>query len=234
MKPAGIAWISLVGMALATPPAALPWSAEATLASEYVFRGFSRSGGEPALQAGIRHRTRSGLVAGLWGSTVELDTGTPASDERRLELQGFVGWAPQLGDHWSLSALWLRYEYPDVADFSYDEAQLTLTYRQLVRVSLARTDDFLQGGAAALFAELSGRYPLPRLVDLTLGLGRADFDTVLDADYTYGHLGAGRSFGRYDLELGYYRADSRPIPRWGAVAEGSWVLSLSARFPGSP
>ncbi len=69
------------------------------------------------------------------------------------------------------------------------------------------------------------------LVDLSGGIGRAELDTPFDASYTYGHLGVGWSHEGLDLELSYYLADSRQIPRWGEVADGRWVLSLSFRFP---
>ena len=82
-----------------------------------------------------------------------------------------------------------------------------------------------------LFAEVSGRYSLPRLVDLSGGIGRAELDTPFPTSYTYGHLGVSWSHEGLDLELCYYRTDSRPIRRWGEVADGSWVFSLSARFP---
>ncbi len=62
-----------------------------------------------------------------------------------------------------------------------------------------------------------------------MGLGRGWFATAVDLDYGYGHLGLARSLESLDLELAYYRADSRPVPSWGGVADGSWVLSVSLR-----
>lgn len=228
-----IAWITLATAIFAGAPAAAGWWASAHLTSDYVARGFSRTAGSPALQAGVRYQARSGLVAGLWGSNVDFDFGAGLDDSREVELQGFAGWGTELGEAWSLSLLGLRYHYPDsglTGDGSYNEARVTLLYRQLLRMSLAYTDDFLGGGGTPLFAEISTRYPLPRFVDLTAGLGHGRFSSRREVDYSYGHLGAARALGRWDLGLAYYWSDSRPIPPWGEVIDGSWVLSVSVRL----
>jgi len=157
-----------------------------------------------------------------------------SANERRVELHGFAGYSAPLTEDWSLSAFLLRYEYPGASadvDESYSEAEVSLVYRGMFQASLAYTPDVLASGFPGLFVEVSGRYPLTRLVDLSGGIGRAELDTPFDTSYTYGHLGVGWSHRGFDLELGYYLADSRPIPRWGEVADGRWALSLSARFP---
>ncbi len=230
-----VSWL-MVAAALAAVPsqAAGSWHATVTAATDYVFRGFSRSDSDAALQAGVRYRHSTGFGAGLWGSTVYFPADEGSANERRVELHGFAGYSAPLTEDWSLSAFLLRYEYPGASaevDESYSEAEVSLVYRGMFQASLAYTPDVLASGFPGLFAEASGRYPLPRLVDLSGGIGRAELDTPFDASYTYGHLGVGWSHQGLDLELGYYRTDSRPIPRWGEVADGRWVFSLSARFP---
>ena len=46
-------------------------SASVTLASDYMFRGFSQSKGNPALQAGAAWAGASGWIVGAWGSNVD-------------------------------------------------------------------------------------------------------------------------------------------------------------------
>jgi uncharacterized protein (TIGR02001 family) len=228
-------WLMAAAALAAVPSqAAASWHATVTVATDYLFRGFSRSDTDTALQAGLRYRHSTGFSAGLWGSTVQFAADGSAANERRVEVHGFAGYSAPLTEDWSLSAFLLRYEYPGASaevDESYSEAEVSLAYRGLLQASLAYTPDVLASGFRGLFVELSGRYPLPHLVDLSGGIGRAELDTPFDASYTYGHLGVGWSHRGIDLELGYYRTDSRPIPRWGAVADGRLALSLSARFP---
>lgn len=230
-----VSWL-LVAATLAAVPcqAAGSWHATVTAATDYIFRGFSRSDADAAFQAGLRYRSSTGFSAGLWGSTVSFPADESSANERRVELHGFAGYSAPLTEDWSLSVFLLRYEYPGASvdiDESYSEAEVSLVYRGMFQASVAYTTDVLASGFPGLFAEVSGRYSLPRLVDLNGGIGRAELDTPFDTSYTYGHLGASWSHQGLDLELGYYRTDSRPIPRWGEVADGSWVFSLSARFP---
>ena len=228
-------WLMVAATLAAVPsPAAGSWQATATVATDYVFRGFSRSASAAALQAGLRYQHPSGFGAGFWGSTVNFPADEGSANERRVELHAFAGYSAPLTENWSLSAFLLRYEYPGASadvDESYSEAELSLVYRGVFQASLAYTPDVLATGFSGLFAEVSGRHALSRLVDLSGGIGRAELDTPFPTSYSYGHLGVGWSRHGLDLELGYYRSDSRPIPRWGGVADGSLVFSLSARFP---
>ncbi len=215
-------------------PAAASWHVAVSAATDYIFRGFSRSDSDGALQAGLRYRHSEGFSAGLWASTVGFPTDEGSANERRIEVQGFAGYAAPLTKDWLLSAFLLRYEYPGAGadvDTSYSEAEVSFVYRGMLQATLAYTPDFLASSFPGHFAEVAGRYPLPGLVDLSAGLGRAELDTPMPTSYTYGHLGVGWSREGLDLELGYYLTDARAIPRWGEVADGSWVLSLSARFP---
>ena len=228
-------WLMVAAALCAVPSqAAGGWHATVTAATDYVFRGFSRNDSDTAIQAAVQYRSRAGFSAGLWGSTVRFAADSSAANERRVELHGFAGYSAPLTEDWSLSVFLLRYEYPGASaevDESYSEAEVSLVYRGMFQASLAYTPDVLASGFPGLFAEVSGRYPMPRLVDLNGGVGWAELDTPFDASYTYGHLGLGWSHRKLDLELGYYLTDSRPIPRWGEVADGRWVLSLAARFP---
>lgn len=230
-----VSWLIVVATLAAVPcPAAGSWHATVTAATDYIFRGFSRSDADTALQAGLWYRHSTGFGAALWGSTVDFPADEGSANERRVELHGIAGYSAPLTEDWSLSAFLLRYEYPGASaevDESYSEAEVAFAYRGMFQASLAYTPDVLASGFPGLFAEVSGRYPLLRRVDLSGGIGRAELDTPFDASYTYGHLGVGWSHQALDLELGYYWTDSRPIRRWGEVADGRWVLSLSVRFP---
>jgi uncharacterized protein (TIGR02001 family) len=49
---------------------ASPYSANITLASQYVSRGFQQTWGKPAIQGGLDYNHPNGFYAGTWASTV--------------------------------------------------------------------------------------------------------------------------------------------------------------------
>ena len=211
------------------PPAL---QAEVTVVSDYVFRGYSRSEGDPALQAGLRYQHRSGFFVGGWASTVRFAYDDMMGDPRRVEVRGSAGYARLAGQNWFWNALVVRYEFPgsdDRLDTSYTEVQVSAQYRELVSTTIAYSSSYL-GRDSGLFGEVTAGYPLPFKLDLSVGIGYADLDPS-SANHFYGHVELGRTFGPISLNLGYYDSDGVPIPPWGEVVDGRGVLGITAVFP---
>ena len=239
MFPKTKGWLPVLMIALSgidVPAAAQtrrPLQAEVTLATDYIFRGYSRSDSTPVVQAGLRFRHRAGFSAGLWGSTVDFPSDAGLGDERRGELRAFAGFGRPVGQNWSWNLFVVHSEFPDAEprlDTSYTEALASAQFRDLFAATVAYTRDYLGSDIPGFFVELSGSYPLPRDFHLSAGVGWAELDLSV-ADYVYGHVAAGWSVGRFSLDLGYYESDGLTIPIWGEVADGSLVFSVSARFP---
>jgi uncharacterized protein (TIGR02001 family) len=93
---------------------ASPWSANVTLASQYISRGFSNSRGKPVLQGGVDYAHPSGFNAGFWMSTL--------SDEfvqhSWAETDYYVGYTKALGGV-NIGAQLYYYVYPN-GEFVYD------------------------------------------------------------------------------------------------------------------
>src|SRR5688572_16866643 len=95
----------------ATPAAAeeeeasFPLSLTLAATTDYVFRGVSQTGGEPAFQAGLTYSAPFGLYAGVWGSNVDFG-GTGG-----FETDYYVGWNTDLSDTWNLDLGATRYTY---------------------------------------------------------------------------------------------------------------------------
>ncbi len=211
------------------PPAL---QAEVTVVSDYVFRGYSRSEGDPALQAGLRYQHRSGFFVGGWASTVRFAYDDMMGDPRRVEVRGSAGYARPAGQNWFWNALVVRYEFPgsdDRLDTSYTEVQVSAQYRELVSTTIAYSSSYL-GRDSGLFGDVTAGYPLPFKLDLSVGIGYADLDPS-SANHFYGHVELGRTFGPISLNLGYYDSDGVPIPPWGEVVDGRGVLGITAVFP---
>ena len=205
--------------------------AEVTVTSDYVFRGYSRSEGDPALQAGLRYRHRSGFFVGGWASTVRIVYDDMIGDPRRVEIRGSAGYARPAGQNWFWSALVVQYEFPgsDDIDTSYTEAQVSAQYRELVSTTIAYSSSYL-GRDRGLFGEVTVGYPPPFQLDLSIGIGYAELDPS-SLNHFYGHAGVGRTFGPISVKLGYYDSGGVPIPPWGEVVDGIAVLGITAEFP---
>ena len=86
---------AILAALIACPAAAQSVSGEASLVSDYRFRGVSLSGGHPAAQASLTLEHDSGFYGNLWGSTLghgsqtEVDLG-----ECVVQQVHVAGWAP--------------------------------------------------------------------------------------------------------------------------------------------
>lgn len=104
----------------------------ATLASQYVSRGFRQTWGKPALQAGADYAHPSGWSAGTWLSSVSGRFVENATVEWDL-YGGYSGTAGDLG----FSALAYYYAYPGAeytatgTTYNYGELALGVTYKVL-------------------------------------------------------------------------------------------------------
>lgn len=205
-----------------------------TLTSDYILRGYSQSANDPVLQFGVTARHRSGFVGGLWGSGVEFDRDDRVENPRRLEIRGFAGYVRPVGQSWVINGMVVRYQYPradPLADASSSEISASVAWRDALSFTLAYSPDVFGSDRSGLLSELSGRVSIAGAIDLSGGIGYADLQLPGVSDYSYGHAGIGRSFGRFSIEAGYYYSDADPIPRWGEVVEGRWVATLSTGFP---
>jgi uncharacterized protein (TIGR02001 family) len=90
-------------------------SGSIALTSDYVFRGISQNGQDPALQAGLDYASARGFYAGSWGSNISWlsdlgAAGVPVSSS--LELDVYGGHRGKLGDKLSFDLGALYYWYP--------------------------------------------------------------------------------------------------------------------------
>ena len=103
---------SLPAMADDAPAApASPFSTNVSLTNNYLYRGISQSGANPAIQGGFDYAGASGLYIGTWGSSISWlgDAGTPPG--AGLELDTYGGYRGTAGAV-SYDVGFLRYNYP--------------------------------------------------------------------------------------------------------------------------
>jgi uncharacterized protein (TIGR02001 family) len=72
------------------------FSANVGLYSDYVFRGYTQTQNEPAIQGGFDVEHSSGLYVGTWASNVDWTTAGGYMDKNSIEIDVYGGWATEL------------------------------------------------------------------------------------------------------------------------------------------
>ncbi len=73
------------------------FSANVGLYTDYIFRGYTQTQNEPAIQGGFDVEHSSGLYAGTWASNVDWTTAGDYMDKNSVEIDVYAGWAGDLG-----------------------------------------------------------------------------------------------------------------------------------------
>lgn len=199
----------------------------ATVLSDYVHRGFSRSDADPVLQLAASLRGASGWFVGLRASGVDFAGDGAAGEPRRLELRSVAGWGRALGERWAASVAVVRYEYPGAsgyADTDYTELHLAVGFRDTLLATFVHSPHFF-GHTEARMLEVSGRTPLAGAWDLVGGVGVSDVP-FFGEQHVYGHAGLGWAAGPWSIDAAVYAADGPAVPSWGEIVDGRLVVGL--------
>jgi uncharacterized protein (TIGR02001 family) len=128
--PAESAAAAAPASAAAAAPAPSPLTANVTLASQYVSRGFRQTWGKPAIQGGIDYAHPSGLFVGTWLSSVS----SKFVEDGTVEWDLYGGYGGALGDL-SYTGTVYYYVYPgarmaaSATSYNYGEFVAALTYK---------------------------------------------------------------------------------------------------------
>lgn len=137
-----------------TAAATSPWSANLTLTSQYVSRGFRQTWGKPAVQGGIDYSHPSGFSAGTWMSSISdkfIEGGT-------VEWDLYAGYTGSVGDFVYAGQVY-SYLYPGAklqyaqTRYNYGEAVASLTWKWFnVKYWLTYTPDYFGYNSASLLS----------------------------------------------------------------------------------
>ena len=207
--------------------------ASVTIASDYVFRGISQTLEDPALQLGLGFEHASGIFVGVWGSNVDFPSNALRENPRNVEVDLYLGFSKQLVGDLAGSIVVTRYEYPSADgrfEYSYSELGLGLLLRDQVGASVSYSDDFMGSGASSLVFEISGRHPLPRRVDLNLGMGYQDLGGGFFESYGFWSIGVSTTRSRMTIDLSYIGTDRAAERVFGALAGHRVVFTVTANL----
>lgn len=225
------------GMLASSPLALADFSANVALTTDYVFRGISQTGEDPALQGGFDFKHASGFYAGVWGSNVEF---APAVDDASLEIDYYAGITGEVGGGlgWDVGAIY--YSYPgsaDAADLDYWEAKGALNYafkgvalEPSVALALYYSPEFTGETGDATYVVGSLNLTLPQDFGLSLHVGQQNIDeTVPDSYIEYG-VGVSKQVAGFGLALNYYGTNDDGEDLAGELADDRVVFSVSRSF----
>jgi uncharacterized protein (TIGR02001 family) len=214
-------------LAAASPIGALPASAlpiagtgltlsgNATLVSDYRYRGVSQSMGDPAPQAGLGLRDDSGVYAGVWASYVKFydDQQGDRSNGIDTEFDLYAGWSGEIASRTALDVGMVYYAFPGMnGDTDLAEATVSLT-RTLgpSEVKIGAAYDWDQKASPDDMLYLYGEAMVP--------IARTRFygpDYRFACDYWDWSLGGEARFGRFTATLSYVNTDLRHFRDGGA------------------
>ena len=108
--------------AAAEPTPDFTFTGNIALTNNYIFRGFSQTNGDFAVQGGLDIAHKSSLYAGTWASNVEFkDQSAPFTNSSSIEVDLYAGYKGTFGNSifsYDVGAIW--YAYPGDNGVGYD------------------------------------------------------------------------------------------------------------------
>lgn len=208
-----------------------------SVTNDYVYRGISQTGGNPAVQADLHYRSRNGWIFGTWGSYADL----PDGEGPQSEVDLYVGHSWTLDEDWDARVTLTHYLYPGDSrqlEYDYDEVVSTLGYRSRLFATVAWSPNVTRYAngtwvedATALSYEVAASQPVLGQLSALAGAGYYDLPSKLDADYWFWNAGLSCSVGRAQFIVSYIDTDSNATRAFGyKPAGGRWAGTVAWRF----
>jgi uncharacterized protein (TIGR02001 family) len=214
---------SHAAMAEEAAPAAAPesphsFSYNMGLYSQYIFRGLTQTGEEPALQGGVDYAHASGFYAGAWASNISWLEDADLYDNSSLEVDIYGGYAAEIGDTGiAYNVGVLQYLYPGDKKSGVKAAETTELYGSLGygwvtgKLSVVVSDGAFgfDNADGSTYLELNADIPLPWYgLKASAHIGYQDFSGSdnKDFDYTDWKIGLAKSWDNGVNVGGFYTA----------------------------
>lgn len=227
---------AILTMALGVGVVAIPAIAETTAgfsaASDYVFRGFSRTDENAAVQAYIDHQTKNGFYAGGRGSNVDFYDPSEGTN-MDVELDAYLGIRGAFNEDWRWDTHLTRYMFSQLGKLSndndYNELSAGLSFKDRISANVAYSDDVFHSGGAGYYYALTSDFPLPLPYQLSVhaGVGYSDLTDALGFGYYDWQLGVAKKLRSMTFGLTYYDTDAGGVSLFGDQAGEKAVLSFS-------
>lgn len=222
---AAAAVMAAAGLAFAAPASAedVSVSFNVGVVSDYVYRGFSQTNEDPAIQGGIDISTESGFYAGVWASSVDFGDSTDA------EIDGYFGYRTEAaGFAWDFGLIGYGYvNDPNGSGYSFAEAKVAASRAvgpATVGAAVYYSPNFYGADDEAVYYELNGALTPFESLTVSGAVGQQTLD--VGDDYTTWNIGATYAlFGPLALDVRYHDSDVD-----GPLSDGRVVGSIKATF----
>jgi uncharacterized protein (TIGR02001 family) len=185
-------------------------SANVSFATDYIWRGMTQTGEEPAISGGFDYANDGGFYAGIWGSNVGFSEDNSGDLGAGSELDVYFGYAFETEAGLGIDISYVDFMYPGATNLDFQEIGVALSY----------------GDAG--FGYYSGQDGAPDYMDVSYAIGDISFSY---GDYdTYGTnilISYGFGCGEYDCSFAYsdFSADSEDL-----MDEDALVFAVGASF----
>jgi len=184
--------VGVPAMAMAAEESPHKLSANVTLTSDYIFRGITQTGGDPAIQGGFDYTHSSGFYLGTWASNVGWIEDFQGYTKGNVEIDLYGGFRGNIGkSDFTFDVGAIQYWYPGDKPAGIPDADTSEIYGAVgwkwftVKYSYYLSDEVFgipsNGGD---YLAVSGSLPVGE-TGLTLGAswGTFNFDDTPAADY---------------------------------------------------
>jgi len=208
----------------------------ASVVSDYNWRGITQTAGDPAIQGGLDWAHDSGFYAGVWGSNVDFGD---CCDEN-LETDLYFGWSG--GEEFTYNVGLIYYVYPGAEGINYPEIYGSLGWKWLTG-KISYSNDFGNYDESAFYLEGNGVWELPANFGLKAHLGYSDGDGIKAAygEDSYFDWSVGVTYALGHFTLGLMYADGSDLSTLDPdgfgddvqSSEGKAIFSIATTFPWS-
>ena len=183
--------LPLLLLLLGFSPANADWHGDLSFRSDYVYRGYSKSQGNPVVQGLIDYEDKAGWFGGLGVSQVNFDN-LPNVSSAVVEIKPYAGWAFPLSTDWSTDLSASGYIYNSKVfeqNADYAEFGATLHYQDSLSGKIAVAPNAYQRHVTVPSYELNYRRDMLDTVQFSGGLGYTQARALLGQNYFYWNLG---------------------------------------------
>lgn len=217
--------------------AAESWGGSLAATSDYLVRGISRSDHGAVLQADLHLAADSGLIGGVFASSVRFDSG----ERHSAEISAFVGFAWQPSSAWRTKVVGSYYSYAwndSGSQYNYAEFAVEGVYDDWLDIDVVYSPDAPRyvsyrglTGVSAPSADVTVRTPRFHRMAATAGLGYSHLSGPGGGGYAYWSAGGMVDLASVSLSLSYVNTGAEAAALfYSAAARNRWTATLLWRF----
>ena len=191
-------------------------SGNVALTTDYVFRGISQTGEDPAVQGGFDYAHDSGFYLGTWASSLEFGEDSSVVDPASMELDVYAGYSGNFTDALSYDVSVVHYMYPGASsslNYDFTEVGAALGYDfgvAAITVGVAYSPDYFASSDTATYYYADLAVPLPSDFSVNFHVGQQNIDDNAafgTPDYADYKVGVSKDIAGFGLALDWVDTD---------------------------